>query len=353
MSIKNNFIGFYSFIEVYTLYLSMQHKQKITNLINILIISIIFVFKLYLVFRLIRLIVSIFIFIISSDYLLIDTMIAFEFNYYNELSIENFKSSIHSFDLYITPDLSNEDFIVLMVGGSPGGGFSGDPLGGSSSGGGPSGDPSGGGSSVKALGVSDSDNHRQKFEEYVYKMKARKGFIKPTFYWKEYFDGIPIIRYPEQYHTVEPELFFNKTLRIYEQDGIRYVYHLKSFYQIDRYCRVVYPDGTSAFIFDKSVVQKNIEFHRKHIAMNNRADPPFNYWLNYKNYFDKFRKAKIAAMMAREPLQTRDKITIDDLLNKETDLNDTFDNLNLNKQKMSIDSIINDTSKVSILDLLN
>jgi hypothetical protein len=38
---------------------------------------------------------------------------------------------------------------------------------------------------------------------------------------------------------------------------------------------------------------KHIEFHKRHVAMNYQADPPFDYAKYYKEHFDEFRKEKI------------------------------------------------------------
>jgi CMP-2-keto-3-deoxyoctulosonic acid synthetase len=65
------------------------------------------------------------------------------------------------------------------------------------------------------------------------------------------------------------------------------------FYEECRYCVVTYPDGTRAYIFDKPTLMKHIEFHKRHVAMNYQADPPFIYEKYYKEHFDEFRQEKI------------------------------------------------------------
>lgn len=100
----------------------------------------------------------------------------------------------------------------------------------------------------------------------------------------------------------EPEVMASKTLRIYQEAGIKYTYVCDSFYPEHRYCRITYPDGTDAFIFDKSVVMKHIEYHRRHIALGHRMVPPFPYADYYKEHFDVFRKEKIKAFFAEAGL---------------------------------------------------
>lgn len=105
--------------------------------------------------------------------------------------------------------------------------------------------------------------------------------------------------YPEAYHHSEPEIMASKTLRVYVEGSIRYTYYCHDYYPELRYCRITYPDGTYATIYDKSVVMKHIEYHRRHIALGYRMDPPFSYEDYYKEHFDVFRKAKINAFFKR------------------------------------------------------
>lgn len=226
------------------------------------------------------------------------------------------------------------------------------------SGGGPSGGgPSGGG--PIGLPVGPNDDHREKFDDYPYVLKPpfRKVTIyRPMFYWVEEFMGTRITHHIEIYHHVKPELFFHNTLRIYEEDGLRYVYHLEYFYKENRHAHVRYPDNTKAIIYDKKTLFENIKYHRKHIAMNNRATPYFDYVKLYQAHFNPFRQKYIDAIMTHTPIVSRGKISIDELLNKDNDnlyINDKVDNttqqnnvsntqeISKNKQIMSIDNIVN------------
>ena len=223
------------------------------------------------------------------------------------------------------------------------------------SGGGPSGGgPSGGG--PIGLPVGPNDDHREKFDDYPYVLRPpfRKVTMhRPLFYWTEVFMGARIRHHIEIYHHVKPELFFHNTARIYEEDGLRYVYHLEYFYRENRHAHVSYPDNTRAIIYDKKTLFENIKYHRKHIAMNNRVTPYFDYVKLYQEHFKPFRQKYIDAIMTHTPIVSRGRISIDDLLIKDNDnisINDnTIQQNNVsntqeiakNKQIMSIDNIVN------------
>lgn len=157
---------------------------------------------------------------------------------------------------------------------------------------GPSG-PSGPGGN-NPLGVeSGIENENSKNRDYEFKMKYRRKPDAHTPAYRYYDKDKHRWVYPETFHEANPTVLASKTMRIYEEGGIRWTYMCSDFYEECRYCVVTYPDGTRAYIFDKPTLMKHIEFHKRHVAMNYQADPPFIYEKYYKEHFDEFRQEKI------------------------------------------------------------
>lgn len=153
---------------------------------------------------------------------------------------------------------------------------------------------------------------------------------------------------------------FNDTLRIYDESSLRYTYHTQYFNLEDRYCCVRYPDGTRLFMLDKQRVIEHIKYHRKHISMSYKMNPPYNYSAKYVEHFEPFRKRIINQKFddkygIYDNSFKRDKITINELLNSEQD------NSNLNVNKIAINNILNseqdnrnlNINKIAISDTLN
>lgn len=244
----------------------------------------------------------------------------YSIDYYNELLDDCIFVHMDSLDGGLNYDTNNLSSGNLLSGGGP-------------SGGGPSGN-----NPLGLIYPGENENSRQRFEDIEFKMSKRKRRPDgPKFkYYNRYF-GKNI--YPEKFHTEEPEYFASNTMRVYNEGGIRYTYICDSYHSYNRYCRIRYPDGTYTFIFDKPLVLKHIEFHRKHIALGYGMKPPFMYPERYQEHFDQFRKNKINAFFERENNDhlKRKKITINEILNS-----DNENNIDTSKKKtMSIDKILN------------
>lgn len=144
------------------------------------------------------------------------------------------------------------------------------------------------------LGVESAiENENSRNRDYEFKMKYRRKPDAHTPAYRYYDNDKRRWVYPECYHLVDPTVMASKTMRIYEEGGIRWTYMCSDYYEENRYCCVTYPDGTRAYIFDKPTVMKHIEYHKRQIAMNYQADPPFSYGHYYKEHFEEFRKEKI------------------------------------------------------------
>jgi len=130
------------------------------------------------------------------------------------------------------------------------------------------------------------------------KANRRRGLEGP--HYRYYDRSTHKYVYPEAYHEKEPIYLANKTTRVYLHGGISYTYICDSFHEEDRYCKITYPDGTYAFIFNKETVMNHIDFHRKHIQLGHRSNPPFSYIDYYNDHFDPFRKKKIIEKFFRD-----------------------------------------------------
>ena len=144
------------------------------------------------------------------------------------------------------------------------------------------------------LGVESSiENENSRNRGYEFKMKYRRKPDEHTPAYR-YYDRVKRRWvHPEVYHLVDPTVLASKTMRIYDEGGIRWTYMCSDYDENKRYCIVTYPDGTRAYIYDKATVMKHIEFHKRHIAMNYQVNPPISYGHYYKEHFDGFRKDKI------------------------------------------------------------
>ena len=139
----------------------------------------------------------------------------------------------------------------------------------------------------------ENENSRNRNRTYEFKMQYRRKPDAHTPAYRYYDNDKRRWVYPETFHEANPIVLASKTMRIYEEDGIRWTYMCSDFYEECRYCVVTYPDGTRAYIFDKPTLMKNIEFHKRQVAMNYQVDPPFSYTKYYKEHFDEFRQEKI------------------------------------------------------------
>lgn len=137
----------------------------------------------------------------------------------------------------------------------------------------------------------ENENSKNREQDSGRKANRRRGLEGPPY---RYYDrSTHKYVYPEAYHEKEPIYLANKTTRVYLHGGISYTYVCDSFHEEDRYCKVTYPDGTYAFIYNKETVMNHINFHRKHIQLGYQCNPPFSYINYYNDHFDPFRKQKI------------------------------------------------------------
>lgn len=118
------------------------------------------------------------------------------------------------------------------------------------------------------------------------------------------------------------------TMRVYDEDGIRYTYITNASSMDDRFCRIKYPDNTTQIMYDKSRIIKHIYFHKKHVYYGYAMDPPFDYKSNYVGYFDQFRKnklysqseynedmLKISNILNTQSIKKHNKLNISNILN--------------------------------------
>lgn len=161
---------------------------------------------------------------------------------------------------------------------------------------GPSGNvpPSGGPPGNNPTGIESSienENSKNREQDSGRKANRRRGLEGP--HYRYYDNKTHKYVYPEAYHEKEPIYLANKTTRVYLHGGISYTYICDSFHEEDRYCKITYPDGSSAFIYDKETVMKHILFHRKQIQLGHQCNPPFDYIDYYNSRFDAIRKQRL------------------------------------------------------------
>ena len=238
----------------------------------------------------------------------------------------------------------------------------------------------GGGPSNNPLGLASagSDEQRQKFDDYKFKMKYKKAWaLKPKFVWfettgrnKDYVKE----HSPEKLHMTKPELFHKNTLRVYEEPGgLKYIYRTRPYYEEARICEITFPDGTLLITTDRVLVEQLIYFNQKNIAINNRVDvdngftTAINYHDWYKKHFDPFRRAKILAIIAGEQdpnygvgvkdPNVKEKMAMGNLLNDPITETITIDNSknDLVRERMAMSNLLNDPIKeqMSMGNLLN
>lgn len=157
---------------------------------------------------------------------------------------------------------------------------------------GPSGPSGPGGNNPLGVGSTiEDENSRNRGYEFKMKYRLKPDAHTPAY---RYYDSVKRRWiHPEVYHDVYPIVTASKTMRVYDEAGIRWTYMCSDYDENKRYCVITYPDGTKAYLYDKPTVMKNIEFHKRHIAMNYQVNPPINYVDYYKEHFDGFRKDKI------------------------------------------------------------
>lgn len=137
----------------------------------------------------------------------------------------------------------------------------------------------------------ENENSKNREQDSGRKANRRRGLQGPPF---RYYDtSTHKYVYPEAYHEGEPILLANKTTRVYNYGSITYTYVCDKFHEEDRYCKITYPDGSDAFIFDKRTVMNHIDYHKKHIKLGYECNPPFFYAEYYNDHFDPYRKKKI------------------------------------------------------------
>lgn len=117
--------------------------------------------------------------------------------------------------------------------------------------------------------------------------------------------------YPECGHVVKPEIMASKTMRVYNDDGIRYTYLCHHYSMRDRFCKITYPDGTTLIMNKKSRIWDHILFHRKHIYFGNCMEPYYNYSAKYVEHFNQYRKKKLYT----QPIDRSDMLKISNILN--------------------------------------
>lgn len=162
----------------------------------------------------------------------------------------------------------------------------------------PSGKGPSGNNPTGAESTIENENSKKREQDSGRKLNRRKNLKGPVF---RYYDRLTHkYVYPEAYHEYEPVYLGNKTTRVYNHGGIIYTYVCEDYYEDNRYCRITYPDGTYAFIFNKETVMNHIDYHRKHIKLGHQSNPPFSYVDYYKEHFDVFRKKKIQSFFEKK-----------------------------------------------------
>ena len=150
---------------------------------------------------------------------------------------------------------------------------------------------------VESTVENENPKNKQK-SEVDRRINRRRGLQGPVF---RYYDRLTHrYVYPEAYHEGEPIYLGNKTTRVYDHGGIRYAYVCEDYFEDKRYCKITYPDGTYAFIYNKEAVMKHIDYHRKHIRLGHQSEPPFPYINYYNEHFDVFRKKKIESFFEKK-----------------------------------------------------
>lgn len=252
------FIGYFRYFYYKEIYLNPNLGSKLFNLYR-LIIGILFIF----------------------------IMINENFNYIYEL-----------LDIYINnylQELSPTDCILLKMdsGGNANPFGDANPFGEGSSSNVPPGRGPSGNNPTGAESTTENENSKKKEQDSGRKANRRRGLLGPVY---RYYDrSTHKYVYPEAYHEDEPIYLGNKTTRIYSHGGITYTYVCEDYFEDNRYCKITYPDGTYAFIFDKETVMNHIDYHRKHIKLGHQSNPPFSYADYYREHFDVFRKKKVQA----------------------------------------------------------
>ena len=330
-------------------------------------------YKLLFIYRINIILLSICCVIWNDFYHFLDIIFNFNINYYEELVNDYYWELVNNYEVKTRPPqgkgywynptgdglwIKSNKVVNPVAGGGPNRG-----------GGGPPNNPLG-------LASAGSDEQRQKFDDYKFKMKYKKGWsLRPKFVWLETAGkGFVSEHSPEKLHMNKPTVTHNKTLRIYDEPGgLKYVYRTMPFYEELRSCSITFPDGTVLITTDRVLVEQFIYFNQKNIAINNRVDiangysTALNYHEWYKNHFDKFRRAKILAIIAREQAENygvgvkdpnvKQKMAIGNLLNDPIAETITIDNSenNLVRERMGMDNLLNDPikEKMSMGNLLN
>ena len=159
------------------------------------------------------------------------------------------------------------------------------------------------------INMTEAESNRRIFEEIESKFVRKTRLVPdgPVFY----FEKAPrSIIYPEMYHHHQEDKItqnYNK-LRIYTEKCMTYSYCTSTNIS-DRYCIIVYPDGTSVKTNDAQVVYNHLHYHQKHLYLH--KDSPMNYVEYYKQHFESIKNESIN----NELVNTRKKIGIIELLN--------------------------------------
>jgi hypothetical protein len=107
-----------------------------------------------------------------------------------------------------------------------------------------------------------------------------------------YFDPeLSIERNPEHFHVNNPIYYRDRTIREYNEFGLKYVYHI---YGDNPFCRIYSPDGTKIEIYNVRTVMKYIEYHKNEVTIARRQKDSYDYVEFYKNKFEPYKsKSKL------------------------------------------------------------
>lgn len=162
------------------------------------------------------------------------------------------------------------------------------------------------------------------FDFYSFK-KKNPPLGSPNFEFKFEKEYLSISRegtrwiYPERYHIdmYDAKCSNSNSLREYLEGGIKYTYHAESREIENRYCIITYPDGTTLRTNKAEAVFNHIRLNRKLIHLNKYSiNSTFYYAHDYVEYFSSFKRISVNSLLNSENIVNREKITINELLNR-------------------------------------
>ena len=163
---------------------------------------------------------------------------------------------------------------------------------------------------------SEAEFKRIKLKETKFAPIARKRDEPdgPWFYFRKP-NGTYV--FPEKFHTYPKETICHNdnTLRIYTEKCMTYYYYATYEPNNSGYCIVRYPDGTSIKIENPKVVLDHLLYHQRRDFDNQK------YSINYLEWYKQHFKSIKNESTINKLVNSREKITINDLLNIEQDKN--------------------------------